>query len=388
MSSKENNGSNGRKKKDEKLVESELRHIREFVGGLKMDDLKEGDWFEKLVAYSLSSYTEKVDAEYFRNKYPDLPSDAIVQLRIDMAARYASLEGGLSASAYTTAVAATIGSGGGASPMALPAGGTAFVVDTVYLSYLQLRCAYDISVLYSVPVDTDDPDDLWKLIKIAFVIKAGEGAASLTAKWVPVALRPVIRKFFSGSVLAAVKSLPLVGKHILRRNIVKFSIPAVGVPASVAVNYWTTRAAGQYARESLRMEAKLAETAGRAIKSNSDLPELLWAIWLVVSVGGAPNIAENQLTFFHRVIEGAKLRGVEEPFLAELRNVVEVDETKVWAMLAGVDDVTPIYDAVVTAVAIGGKTTNEALRVLHRIAEIGDIEFCEARVQASIKDWK
>jgi hypothetical protein len=46
-----------------------------------------------------------------------------VDQRIKMAARYAALEGGLSASAYSAAVVATLGSAGGASPVMLPAAG-------------------------------------------------------------------------------------------------------------------------------------------------------------------------------------------------------------------------------------------------------------------------
>ena len=143
--------------KEKNYVEREVTRIRQFVSDLSMDDLKSGDWFAKLLAFSLNQYVTQVDAEYFKKKYPNLPPDAVVDARIKMAARYAAIEGLLSSSAYTGAVAATIGSGGGASPLTLPAGGASFVIDLSYLSYLQLRMAYDISVLYGIPLDLNDP---------------------------------------------------------------------------------------------------------------------------------------------------------------------------------------------------------------------------------------
>jgi hypothetical protein len=97
-------------------VEKEQDKLRDFVKGLSGDDIKSGNWFEKLAAHALGSYTEKATWQYFQEKYEGVPADGIVDQRIKMAARYAALEGGLSAGAYTAAIIATIGSLGGASP--------------------------------------------------------------------------------------------------------------------------------------------------------------------------------------------------------------------------------------------------------------------------------
>ncbi|QEH92711.1 hypothetical protein FV141_03545 [Dermacoccus abyssi] len=210
---------------DKSVVIKQVDEIRDFVGGLSMDDIKSGDWFARLLKVSLAQYSEQVTAEWFREKYPHLPADAIVDARIKLAAKYAGIEGGLSAAAYTGAVAATIGSLGGASPLTAPAAVGSFVVDLAYTTRLQLRLAHDIAVLYGVPIDVNDSEDLWKLIRIALLIKSGEAGRGAVSKGVPVVLRPVIKKIFSGSTLTAVKSLPVVGKHLLQRNIIKFSIP-------------------------------------------------------------------------------------------------------------------------------------------------------------------
>jgi hypothetical protein len=210
---------------DRNVVEHERAELREFVKGLSPDDIKGGAWFTKLVAQALSSYTDKVTWQYFQERYEGVPADGIVDQRIKMAARYAAIEGGLSASAYTATIAATIGSLGGASPLTVPAAMATVMVDVAFVTQLQLRLAYDVAFLYRVPLDLSDPDDLWKLIRVAFTIKSGEFAREGVVKVVPPLMRQVIKKYFSGPVVVAAKGLPYVGKFLLQRNVIKIAIP-------------------------------------------------------------------------------------------------------------------------------------------------------------------
>ena len=170
---------------DQELVERERAELREFVAGLSPDEIRSGAWFTKLCAQALDSYTDKVDWRYFQERYEGVPADAIVDQRIKMAARYAAIEGGLSAGAYTAAIAATIGSLGGASPVVVPAAFATVMVDVAFITRLQLRLAYDVAVLYRVPIDLSDPDDMWKLIRVAFTIKGGEAVREGVVKVVP-----------------------------------------------------------------------------------------------------------------------------------------------------------------------------------------------------------
>ncbi|KUM84291.1 MULTISPECIES: hypothetical protein [Streptomyces] len=79
---------------DRKTVAHERAELREFVTGLSPDDVRSGDWFSKLSTQALSSYTNTVNWQYVQERYEDLPADAIVDIRIKMAARYAALEAG------------------------------------------------------------------------------------------------------------------------------------------------------------------------------------------------------------------------------------------------------------------------------------------------------
>ncbi len=369
---------------DEGAVRRELNRVRGFVRELSLDDLHEGAWFAKLLKFSLDQYITTVDAAYLTAKYPGLPADAVVQARIKIAARYAGIEGGLSASAYTGAIAATIGSGGGASPLTLPAAGATFVVDLVYTSQLQLRMAHDISVLYRVPLDLHDPEDLWKLIRVAFAIKSGEVGRDVIAKGVPVVVRPIVKKIFSGGALAAVKSLPVVGKYLLQRNLIKFAIPAVGVPLSVAINYWSTTTAGGHAIRVFREEARIVEAARRMTERTVHHAELLWVLWLIIKSDAL--IHENERLLLKHVTALVADLDSELAALASLKSTIDVDHDMVWSMLASASgDTKALYDAAVVAAGIDGKINVNELRNLRKLAAVCEVPYDEEAIRRSAK---
>lgn len=371
---------------DEGLIERELKRVKDFARGLTLDDLQHGAWFAKLLKFSLDQYVHEVDADYLTAKYPGLPADAVVQARIELAARFASIEGGISAGAYTGAIAATIGSGGGASPLTLPAAGLSLAVDLLFTSQLQLRLAHDIAVLYRVPLDLTDPEDLWKLIRVAFAIKSAEVGREAIGKGVPVLVRPIIKKLFSGSTLAAAKSFPVVGKHLLQRNVIKFAIPAVGVPLSAAVNYWSTRAAGAQAVRVFRAEAKIVEAARRMTERSRHHAELLWVLWLIIKSDAL--IHQNERLLLKHVT--ALIGDVDHELsaLAALETTIDLDPKTVWSMLASATgDLAALYDAGVVAAAVDGKINVNELTNLQKLADCCGVPYDVAAIRAAAQGY-
>ncbi|WP_424464899.1 hypothetical protein [Pseudoclavibacter helvolus] len=346
-------------------LERERNRIREFIEGLGFADIKSGDWFPKLLTISLSAYARKVDAVYFRDRYQGVPPDAIVAQRIKMAARYAALEGGLSATAYTGVVAATIGSLGGASPATVPAALVTVMVDIAYISQLQLRLAYDIAVLYRVPLDLEDPDDLWKLIRVAFTIKSGELVREGAIKAVPALIRPLIKRFYAGPVLAAAKGLPVVGKFLLQRNLIKIGIPLVGIPLAVVLNRWTTTLTGRHAQTVFRNEASVLETAERLLDRSRHARVLLWAAWLVVQAD--TKISDDEVLLMRHLTRIAWERhAIADERLA---SIVNVDPDELWSLVAQADgDLTDIVDASVIVAEVDGDVNRLERAVLDEIS--------------------
>lgn len=336
---------------DRNVVESERAKLRDFIKGLSPDDIKSGGWFTKLAATSLHSYTTKVDWQYFQDKYAGVPADAIVDQRIKMASRYAALEGGLSASAYTATVVATLGSLGGASPATVPAAIATVMVDVAFITQLQLRLAYDVAVLYRVPLDLSDPDDMWKLIRVAFTIKSGEMVREGVNKAVPAMMRPLIKRFYSGGVINAAKSLPVVGKFLLQRNIIKIGIPLVGVPLAVGLNRYTTLVAGKHAQAVFRNEARVIEIA-KGLSARSQHPQLmLWVAWWLITADR--KIADDEALLMRHLVK--IVRDEHEVVDERLAQVVDVDPEDLWRRLeAEVGDLSDLVAAATRVSTVDG----------------------------------
>ncbi|MFD9866257.1 hypothetical protein ACFXI8_14850 [Streptomyces niveus] len=357
---------------DRKVVEQEQAEIREFIKGLSADDIKSGNWFTKLSAHALNSYTNKVDWQYFQERYAGVPADAIVDQRIKMAARYAALEGGLSAGAYTAAVAATIGSLGGASPATVPAAVATLMVDVAFVTRLQLRLAYDIAVLYRVPLDLSDPDDMWKLIRVAFTIKSGEVVRGGVVKAVPAMVRPVIKRFYSKAVLTAAKGLPFVGKFLLQRNVIKIGIPVVGVPLAVVLNRYTTLLAGRHAQAVFRNEARVIELAENLSKQSQHPALMLWVAWLVIRADH--KISDDETLLMRHLVR--QVREQHQVVDEQLAHLVDIDSAEVWLRIdAEPGDLSDILDMADKVATVDGAASAREKAV---ISELGD--RCRHRV--------
>lgn len=336
---------------DREAVEHERDEIRQFVKGLSPDDIKSGSWFTKLSAQAMSSYTDKVDWQYFQERYEGVPADAIVDQRIKMAARYAALEGGLSASAYSAAVIATLGSLGGASPATVPAAVATMMVDVAFITRLQLRLAYDVAVLYRVPLDLSDPEDMWKLIRVAFTIKSGEVVREGVVKAVPFVVRPVIKRFYSNAVLTAAKGLPFVGKFLLQRNVIKIGIPVVGVPLAVVLNRYTTLLAGRHAQAVFRNEARVIELAENLSKRSQHPQLMLWVAWLVIRANH--KIADDETLLMRHLVR--LVREQHQVVDEQLAHLVDVDPAEVWRRIdAEPGDLSDILDVADRVAAVDG----------------------------------
>jgi tellurite resistance protein len=349
---------------DREVVEHERDEIREFVKGLSADDIKSGSWFTKLIAQALSSYTEKVDWQYFQERYEGVPADAIVDQRIKMAARYAALEGGLSAGAYTAAVVATLGSLGGASPATVPAAVATMMVDVAFITRLQLRLAYDVAVLYRVPLDLSDPDDMWKLIRVAFTIKSGEAVREGVVKAVPAIVRPLIKRFYSGGVLTAAKGLPVVGKFLLQKNVIKIGIPLVGVPLAVVMNRYTTLLAGRHAQAVFRNEARVIELA-EGLSKRSQHPQLmLWVAWLVIMADH--KIADDEALLIRHLVR--LVRDHHQVVDKQLAHLVDIDPAEVWGRIdAEPGELSDILDVADRVATVDGPVTAPEKAVISEI---------------------
>jgi len=367
-------------------VKKTLDELRDFAKAYTMEDIKNGNWFTSFLRYSLETYATKVNAAYFRAKYPGLPPDAVVDRQVALAQNYSAIEGGLTSTAYSAAIVATIGSGGGSSPLTLPGAVSSFVIDLFFTTQIQLRLAYDISVLYNFPVDMKDPEDLMNLLRVAFGIKAGEVLRTAT-KGTPEAVRQGVKAVIRGPVLAALKNLPLIGKYLLQRNIIKFAIPVIGIPISTAMNYWTTGRIGQRAKDIFRDRASIRESAKQIGAELSTEPSLLLrVIWMTISADGKTEDTEASL--LRDLIEYFRTTEAAEDAVKEIELLINLDKEKLFEEIRSLSSATikaELYRAACIAAAVDRSIHAKELAILAVLADVCGVTFDEKAIRQQAK---
>jgi hypothetical protein len=355
-------------------VRRELDKLRDLAQRVSVEEVRQGEWFARLLKFSLDQYVHEVDAASFSRLYPGLSVESMVRARIELAATYASMEGALTAGAYTGAVAAALGSRGAASRVALPAAGASFVTDLLFMSNLQLRLAYDIAVISGVPLDLEDPEDLWRLIRVAFVVKGRASRWEELTKRAPLAVRRVLLKVLTGDAESAAGSLPAMGRFLLQRNLVKFGIPGVGVPLSIALNYWSAHVAGSQAATVFRREARILQTARRLAEGAVDHSELLWVLWLIVQADGV--VHENERLLLKHVAALVGDVNSELSALAGLDAAIDFDLKATVSVPHFVShDKEALYQAGVAAAAVDGSVDANELSRLRKLADHCSVPF-------------
>jgi hypothetical protein len=242
------------------------------------------------------------------------------------------------------------------------------MVDVAFITQLQLRLAYDVSVLYRVPLDVHDPEDLWKLIRVAFTIKSGEAANKTVVKAVPALVRPLVKRFYSGSALTAGRALPVVGKHLLQRNVIKIGIPLVGVPLAVLLNRYTTLLAGRHARAVFRNEARVIELAEELSRRSRRPQLLLWVAWLVITADAKAEIADDEALLMRHLVRLVRER--HEVVDEQLAHVVDIDHAEVWRRVeAEAGDLGDILEAAERVATVDADVNSREKAVLAELRE-------------------
>lgn len=385
--SREPPGPQGAEVSDKNVIKEQIKELDDFVAEVSAADIHSGNWFARLLRKSLEIYSREVTWEFMTRKYPGLPADVIADRRIELAQRYAMIEGGLSASAYTGLVSATIGSAGGASPLLLPAAATTFALDLAFVSRLQLRLAWDLAVLYRHPINVDDAEDLYDLLRVAFGIKAGEAFRSGLPRLAPEAVRVGVKRAVSGGALELLKGLPVVGKLLLQRNIVKFAIPAVCIPLSMKLNHYMTGRVGEQARTIYRDKAAIVEFAADSAEAFASFPSLaLRAMWFVAKSDGTVQ-AEESWILKSLTDEFAK-SDAGKTAIEEFRQIINLDKYALFADAKSAPEPIrrALYDVACSVAAVDREVTRNELASLKELAAACDVPFDGDAIKARAKE--
>ncbi len=331
-----------------KQVTSELSEAKKLAAKLNIEDVKSGKWFFDLFIKVIQTYDRNVRAEYFEQKYPGLPPDEIADILTSVTVKYAVAIGAATGAATTANQIAALSSAG--MTIAVMAG--AIGSEMILLSKMQLRLVLDLSVVYDLQLDPDDPEDILMIFGYALGIAPSEMLGKGAALAAGAGAKYAIRKYISKGTLKAIQDFARkIGIKILQRTIIKYTVPAVSAVAGGSYNYISTKSIGRIAKVHIKNRGKVTDEL-RLLVSRQNTYDIAFpaAVLYMAQIDGVCTAKEKELyrsllsrmSFEqHTRIEFQKLLDNEGNLLEALANI---EEDTVRANLVDVLILMAIYD--------------------------------------------
>ncbi|MBI1281093.1 MAG: hypothetical protein GC179_23405 [Anaerolineaceae bacterium] len=277
---------------DDDQIRAELQSAQETAKSLNADDLKNGDWFLQILRMTISSYDRNARAVYFLQKYPGIHPDEIADRLISLATRYATLAGGIAGAAITANEIAALSTFGATIALFV----TTVGAEMIYLARLQMRLILDLSVVYDIQLDADDPEDMMVIMYYALGIVPTDIVGKGIAKTAVEGSQTLIKTYISKDTLKSLQTAGRqVGMKILQRDILKLAVPVVSTAVGGTYNYITTIGVGKTAKSHFKNRNGVSDELRRLI-SRQNIYDLVFpaAVMYMANVDGKYSVEEKQ----------------------------------------------------------------------------------------------
>lgn len=371
--------------KDETIkakVSSELEEAKEFAKSLNIDEVKSGQWFIALLHKVIQAYNHNARAEYFQNKYPGLPPDDIADTLTSITVKYATIAGGITGAAATTSQIAALSSVGMTIPIMLGAIGA----EMICLAHIQMKLVLDLSVIYDLQLDPDDPEDILMIFGYAL----GVAPTEILGKGLQVAARSgtqnAIKKYISKGTLKAVQAFAKkIGFKILQRTIIKYAVPVASTVVGSSYNYVTTKSIGKVAKSHLRNRGKVTDEL-RVLVSRQNTYNVAFpaAVMYMAQIDGQLTVKKKELyrALLSRISLEEYSQDKFQKIVASEKNILEaivkIDDSEMRESLLEVLILMVIYD---------GNLTEKEQGFLVKVAEHLNIPMDIDEVQKRAKGY-
>ncbi len=311
-------------------VASELEEAKSFAKTLNIEDAKSGQWFIALLHKVVQSYNRNARAEYFQQKYPGLTPDEIADILISVTVKYATIAGAVTGVAVTTNQIAALSSAG--ITIAVMVG--AIGAEMVYLTHIQMRLVLDLSVVYDLQLDPDDPEDILMVFGYAMGVASAGMLQTGLQKAAQGGTQSAVKKYISKGTLKAIQDF---GKHIgikiLQKSIVKYAVPIVSAAVGSGYNYVATKSLGGIAKNHLKNRGNVTEEL-RQLVSRQNTYDIAFsaAAMYMAQVDGEFSTEERE--FYGALLSRIKL---EEYTQAEFKKLLS-DEGNIITAIAQIED--------------------------------------------------
>ena len=235
-------------------AKEQITKFREMFKDNPIKQVEEGTWFLKIIQLVLTEHAMKANGEYFKKKYVGLDNERIAYRLIKTTANYTAITGGLAAVVVSAAELSTALTGGAT----LSVFAASLIGEISYISYLQLKLVYDISVVLDARLDKDDPEDMLTIFWYALGVNMWEDVTNAVLKVGPRGAEYLGRKALRAGIKKALTNIATrvggtkLAQKITEKALLKFIVPGVNVPIAAFVNNKFTKVLGERAVKSLK----------------------------------------------------------------------------------------------------------------------------------------
>jgi tellurite resistance protein len=294
------------------------------------------------------------------------------------------LAGGLSAGAYAGVMAGALTTGGLFAWATLPTALASFAFDVYATARIQLRLGWDLAVLHEHPLDPHDEEQLLDLAQISYGVDTSGTYVAVAAELAPMATRLAARTAGVAGRLAMDVAMRTLGQQLVQRGLVRFAVPALGVPLCAGLNWATTGRIAANARRILRGHRLARDQALSLREELAATPSLLLQalLWIASADGRLEGVEVRLVDELSAMLEGGTplpdgsvATREAESWLGELsRAEPEVRRT--------------VYEAAVRAAALDGVLQAQEAERLARLAEACGVAFEVGEVRRLIREMR
>ena len=364
-------------------VYSGLEEAKEFAKTLNFEDARSGAWFVSLLQKVVRAYDRNARAQYFQQKYPGLPPDEIADILTSVTVRYAAIAGGIAGVSATANQLTTVASAGMTTPLFFGTIGS----EMIYLSYIQMRLVLDLSVVYDLQLDPDDPEDVLMVFGYALGVAPTELIGAGARKAAGAGTATVIKKYISKDVLKAIQNFARkLGFKILQRTILKYAVPVASAAVGSSYNYTITRSLGKIAKTHLKNRGRVTEEL-RTLVSRQNTYDLVFpaAVMYTAQVDGEISLEEKAL---YRAM--LSRMSFDEHTQAEFQKLLSNETHLLEAafQIENEDGRRSLVDLLVLVAVCDGELASEEHEFLGKVAERLNVPVDLAAVEKRSQDYQ
>jgi tellurite resistance protein/RNA polymerase subunit RPABC4/transcription elongation factor Spt4 len=274
-------------------VAYELDQAQQLARSLNFEEVKSGEWFIHLLQKVIQAYDRNARATYFQQKYPGLPPDEIADILIPVAVRYATIAGAITGAAATANQIAALSSAGMTAALFFGSIGA----EMLYLAKIQMRLVLELSVVYDLQLDAEDPEDMLMIFGYALGVTPTEMLGKGLQVAAGAATKGAVKKYVSKGTLKTLQDFARrLGFKILQRTILKYAVPVASAAVGSSYNYATTKSVGRIAKAQLKNRGKVTDEL-RVLVSRQNTYDLAFpaAVLYMAQVDGQFSQKEKEL---------------------------------------------------------------------------------------------